>query len=75
MVRRPLNPPTGKTSREILNPLPSRFPKRLRAQAIAHCRPRLSPLRTPVNDQGVNIDDAAIAEIVRVTEGYPYFLQ
>jgi hypothetical protein len=32
-------------------------------------------LRTPVNDQGVNIDEAAIAEIIRVTEGYPYFLQ
>ena len=32
-------------------------------------------LRSPVNDQGVNIDEAAIAEIIRVTEGYPYFLQ
>jgi len=32
-------------------------------------------LREPVNAAGVAIEDAALAEIFRLTEGYPYFLQ
>lgn len=32
-------------------------------------------LRDPVKAVGVNIDDDALAEVFRLTEGYPYFLQ
>lgn len=29
----------------------------------------------PAADEGVRYDEAAVAEVIRVTEGYPYFLQ
>lgn len=32
-------------------------------------------IRQPVNDEGANIDDAALTEIFVKTQGYPYFLQ
>ncbi|MFZ4072494.1 MAG: ATP-binding protein [Caulobacterales bacterium] len=32
-------------------------------------------IRQPIQDEGESIDDAALKEIVRATEGYPYFLQ
>lgn len=32
-------------------------------------------IRKPADDQGVQYTDAAVAEIVRETRGYPYFLQ
>lgn len=32
-------------------------------------------IRQPVNDEGANIDDAALSEIFVKTQGYPYFLQ
>ena len=32
-------------------------------------------LQEPANREGVAFDDSALAEILRVTEGYPYFLQ
>jgi hypothetical protein len=35
----------------------------------------ISALRLPVSAQGVEFTDAALAEILRITECYPYFLQ
>jgi hypothetical protein len=32
-------------------------------------------VREPIEREGVSIDDDALAELVRATEGYPYFLQ
>lgn len=32
-------------------------------------------IRQPISDEGANIDDDALAEIVSKTRGYPYFLQ
>jgi hypothetical protein len=32
-------------------------------------------IRNPINDEGEQIDDAALAMIISRTEGYPYFLQ
>ena len=29
----------------------------------------------PIHDEGASISEEALEEIVRVTEGYPYFLQ
>jgi hypothetical protein len=34
-----------------------------------------SALRSPVRNQNADFDDAAIAEVIRETKGYPYFLQ
>lgn len=34
-----------------------------------------SAIREPIVDEGAAIEDRALAEIVRKTEGYPYFLQ
>jgi len=32
-------------------------------------------IREPIEGEGISIEDDAVAEIVRVTQGYPYFLQ
>lgn len=32
-------------------------------------------IRQPIEDEGECIEDAALAEIIRATQGYPYFLQ
>ena len=32
-------------------------------------------LEKPAKDEGVTFEPAAVAEILRATEGYPYFIQ
>jgi hypothetical protein len=74
MVRRPLNPPNRQNVEGDIEPFAVRvFPSGSKLKPL-----RMSPSRVTASDpgqrSGVNIDDAAIAEIVRGHRGLSILL-